>query len=344
MKVFLTLYTTAVLLLSGILIAYYALAKKDAKGKKSENVEIAMVNMIVSVVLLLFFTYGKIEEVHIYFYSLITLCTALRIIYILFRNQEVSVIHYIGVGVFTGIWGIYAIAQGFDYVTVMTPTILLQSALYFCIGVLYLIRNKEEIIGINCTSFLFLFIAVVKLFYILKNTIEIEYMVGIIAIDFTLYAIVAIFLGIYEYNDMALSLDQEDLAFQLKLQYIGIGMLHVDKNGNILHSNMAGKEYLQMNNYSEDVRKKLNINEFAFMKGKMSWKDIMVGTNKGKTVVLQVILQTQEGKIPHQLLFSPFLEVEEETIMVSFLKNEGKVESEEKETEERCEEVFETKD
>jgi EAL domain-containing protein (putative c-di-GMP-specific phosphodiesterase class I) len=304
------IYSAFGLTLLAVIIIYYYSSIRERKESSFSDSQIWLFGSIGYIIVL--FTSGFGDGYNDNYFYIYLISSLLLTMYILTKNTQKQIVvprrFYISLLIFNIFWILYSIDQGSSFFITVLPSVLLQAAAYFFVGLVYLLKEDYEMSMRNITGMLFLLMTLIKLFYLID--IPIEHSAQIMMIfkaDFSNYIILCFVIILFDYNRNCMVSNRQNRQFAESFQHIPLGIMQINSRGDIISMNERVKNAMKVSEYVEYSDEIVNIHELSKLPFDEEWQRILAQLNDGKTYSLEADIFLKNDTTHYEFLFLPNL-------------------------------------
>lgn len=264
-------------LIYGIIVLYYLSAKRERKGMEFPESKIIIWGGLGYLVMLF---YHVPEDSHkdelLYLFLLISLFVSLKLILAIMKDHDLFPprIH-LGVMIFMSLWVGIGINRDYRFLTIIMPVVLLQSILFFFIGLIYLLREEYEISMRNISGILFICLTAIKMFYLFKYIRRhVEQISNIFTLDVFMYLLICFVIVAFEFNQRCALNSEKNRKLIKNIQSMPIGIMELSIKGDIISMNDVVESRFQKEGI-DTKGKYINIHELSRIPIKEKWDEIL---------------------------------------------------------------------
>ncbi len=312
------IYYTFMLLIYLLICLYYYSARKERRDSVFSESRVLIYGGM-GYILMLFYNGARQYGNHLFYvFCLITLAMTLVIMTKNLKNQIVIPGRfYLGVLFFGILWVIISIQSGYSYENTVLPIILLQSMLFFLMGLIYLLYEEFEISMRNLSGILFILMTIVKLSYLFNFNVDIAHQINtIFKLDFSMYLLICFVLVVFEYNQACLLNNKSSRRLVENIQHLPIGIIELNPRGDILSMNDPVKERFAQAGIMDETSKVVNLHQITRIPFEKNWSEIVEVLSTGKVFTVEADIFIDESNQKLEFIFVPNQEhIEGESIL-----------------------------
>lgn len=310
------IYAAFAMTLLAVIMVYYYSAVRERQYNSFKESKTWILGGIGYILMLVYNGLNSNFSYYLFYFFLIT--TLYLSLYILNKGVPEQVIvpprFYLAVMVFNILWILYSIEHGNTFFITVLPSLLIQCAAFFFIGLIYLLHEDYEMSMRNISGMMYLMMTLTKLFYLLDLPIDSRvYLTYIFRVDFTLYLILSFVVVLFDYNRECMISNGVNKKLLTAFQSTPIGVLQINTRGDIIAMNDRVKNAILISEFEEFADTTINIHELSKLPFDKEWIQILEHLNQGKTYSLEADIFLGDEQTKYEFLFMPNLnELEEE--------------------------------
>lgn len=304
------IFYTFMLLIYALICLYYYSARKERHESIFEESRILIYGGM-GYILMLFYNTARPYGHHLFYaFAIISLTMTLMIMTGNLKTQTIIPPRfYMSVLFFGVLWVVISINSNYDFYQIILPLMLIQAALFFFMGLIYLLYEEFEISMRNLSGILFILMTMVKLFYVFDFGVDPGVQInGLFKLDFSLYLLISFVIVVFEYNQSCMMNNSTSRRMVDNIQNLPIGIMELNARGDILSYNETVRALFEEATIISEDEKFINLYQITKIPFEEKWTEIIEYLGKGSVYTVEADFDIEDKNQKLEFVLVPNLD------------------------------------